>query len=179
MVDVAREADVSLKTVSRVVNNETNVQAEYVERVQQAIDKLGFVRNNIARDLRSNKDTSIIGLVMGDLGNPFYSLIARSIERVARAYGSMLVICSSEEDPQRERECIVELCERRVDGLVVVPTYVDHTFCAGEIKRGMKMVFPRPPAGRGAGRHGAHRERGRLGHRCPVPLRSRATAGSP
>ncbi len=148
MVDVAREADVSLKTVSRVVNNETSVQAEYVERVQQAIDKLGFVRNNIARDLRSNKDTSIIGLVIGDLGNPFYSLIARSIERVARSYGSMLVICSSEEDPQRERECIVELCERRVDGLVVVPTYVDHAFCADEIKRGMRMVFlDRRPVG--------------------------------
>ena len=148
MVDVAREAGVSLKTVSRVVNNEPTVQSEYVLRVRKAIEELGFVRNNIARDLRSNSMTSIIGLVIGDLGNPFYSMLARSIERVARRHGSLLVICSSEEDPDRERELILELCERRVDGLIVVPTYVEHSFCKEEIDRGMPMVFlDRQPQG--------------------------------
>lgn len=148
MVDVAREARVSLKTVSRVVNGAPNVAPEYAERVRAAVAKLGFVRNNIARDLRSNRTNSIIGLVIGDLGNPFYSLLARSIERVARQHRSMLLICSSEEDPGRERELIIELCERRVDGLIIVPTYVDHSFCVEEMGRGMPMVFlDRQPPG--------------------------------
>jgi LacI family transcriptional regulator len=148
MVDVAREASVSLKTVSRVVNGAPNVDPDYARRVREAIDKLGFVRNNIARDLRSNSETAIVGLVIGDLGNTFYSLLARSIERVARRNGSLLLIASSEEDPQRERELITELCERRVDGLIVVPAYADHSFCAEEMRRGLPMVFlDRHPAG--------------------------------
>lgn len=141
MADVAREAGVSVKTVSRIVNNESTVNPEYVDRVRVAIATLGFRRNNLARDLRRNHDTSTIGLVIEDVGNPFYSLVARGIERVARLYSTLVLTGSSEEDPKSERELVVELCQRRVDGLIIVPTDMDHSFCQAEIDMGTPMVF--------------------------------------
>jgi LacI family transcriptional regulator, galactose operon repressor len=148
LADVAREAGVSIKTVSRVVNNEPTVQPEYVERVSTAIAKVGFRRNDSARNLRTGAKTSTIGLVIGDVRNPFYSVITRVIEQVAWTHDTLLLTCNTEEDPDREKELIQELCQRRVDGLVVVPTYGDHSYCRAEIEMGTPMVFiDRRPAG--------------------------------
>src|SRR5437773_744309 len=97
MPDVARVAGVSIKTVSRVINAEPAVRPETAERVLTAIRELGFRRNDIARRLRSGHATSTLGLVIADLGNPFYSVIARAVEEVAREHGSLLVTGSSEE----------------------------------------------------------------------------------
>jgi LacI family transcriptional regulator len=148
LTDVAREAGVSIKTVSRVINNEPTVQSEYVERVSKAIAQVGFRRNDSARNLRTGANTSTIGLVIGDVRNPFYSVITRVIEQVAWTHDTLLLTCNTEEDPEREKELVQELCQRRVDGLVVVPTYSDHSFCRPEIEMGTPMVFiDRRPAG--------------------------------
>lgn len=145
--DVARAAGVSIKTVSRVVNNEPTVRPDYVERVLDAVSTLGFRRNDVARNLRAGANTATIGLVIEDLGNPFYSLIARQIEQIARTHGSLLLTSSSEEDPAREQDLVLKLCQRRVDGLIVVPTNTDHSFCLTELNMGTPMVFldRRPP----------------------------------
>ena len=148
LTDVAREAGVSIKTVSRVINNEPTVQADYVERVSKAIEKVGFRRNDSARNLRTGAKTATIGLVIGDVRNPFYSVITRVIEQVAWTHDTLLLTCNTEEDPEREKELVEELCQRRVDGLVVVPTYGDHSFCRTEIDMGTPMVFiDRRPVG--------------------------------
>jgi LacI family transcriptional regulator len=148
LTDVAREAGVSIKTVSRVINNEPTVQPEYVERVSTAIAKVGFRRNDSARNLRTGAKTSTIGLVIGDVRNPFYSVITRVIEQVAWTHDTLVLTCNTEEDPEREKELVQELCQRRVDGLVVVPTYGDHSFCRAEIEMGTPMVFiDRRPSG--------------------------------
>jgi LacI family transcriptional regulator len=146
MRDVARRAGVSLKTVSRVVNGEDGVRPDTTEKVNAAISALGFRRNDIARALRGGKRTRSLGLVIKDVANPFYSLIARGVEEVARTNDLLVISGCSDEDPARERHLIRSLCERRVDGLLVVPSGNDHRYLIPEINMGTPAVFiDRPP----------------------------------
>jgi LacI family transcriptional regulator len=146
MRDVARRAGVSLKTVSRVVNGEIGVRPDTAEKVHTAISALGFRRNDIARALRGGKRTRSLGLVIKDVANPFYSQIARGVEEVARAHDLFVISGCSDEDPARERHLIRSLCERRVDGLLVVPSGGDHRYLVPELSMGISAVFiDRPP----------------------------------
>ncbi|GAA4794454.1 LacI family DNA-binding transcriptional regulator [Streptomyces ziwulingensis] len=147
MKDVAARAGVGLKTVSRVVNEEPGVTPETERRVQEAIDALGFRRNDSARVLRKGR-TASIGLVLEDLADPFYGPLSRAVEEVARAHGALLINGSSAEDPDRERELVLALCARRVDGLVVIPAGDDHRYLEPELKAGVATVFVDRPAGR-------------------------------
>jgi LacI family transcriptional regulator len=148
MIDVAQLAGVGLKTVSRVVNNESGVRAETAERVRAAIAELGFQRNEMASNLRARRSAASVGLVIEDLANPFYSVIARGVEQLIRERGFILITASSEEDMDRERELLLELAERRVVGMIIVPTGLDHAFLQHEIDRGLELVFlDRPPTG--------------------------------
>ena len=148
MNDVAREAGVSLKTVSRVVNGEEGVRLETVERVDAAISRLQYRRNDIASTLRRRTNSASIGLVIEDLANPFYSLAARAIEDAASTRGSMLITGSSEGSPELERRLVGTLIGRRVDGLIVVPEPTDHGFLARDMNAGTPVVFlDRPPMG--------------------------------
>ena len=146
MRDVARQAGVSLKTVSRVVNGEEGVRPDTTEKVNAAISALGFRRNDIARALRGGERTRSLGLVIKDVANPFYSQIARGVEEIARAHDLFVISGCSDEDPARERHLIRSLCERRVDGLLVVPSGNDHRYLIPEINMGTPAVFiDRPP----------------------------------
>ncbi|MEV4757231.1 LacI family DNA-binding transcriptional regulator [Micromonospora sp. NPDC049559] len=147
MVDVARRAGVSLKTVSRVVNNAPHVQQELVDRVLAAVAELGFRRNHLASSLRSGRATATIGLLIEEIANPFYAAIAGVAAEIARANDTMLIIASSEESPDRERQLLRELCSRRVDGLLVVPAGHDHSFLRPEVELGVPAVFVDRPAG--------------------------------
>ncbi|EST37080.1 hypothetical protein N566_14940, partial [Streptomycetaceae bacterium MP113-05] len=125
MKDVAAHAGVGLKTVSRVVNGEDGVAPDTRHRVRSSIAALGFRRNDGARILRQGRTFSI-GMVLEDLADPFYAPLTRAVEEVARAHGALLINGSSAEDPERERELVLALCARRVDGLVVVPAGGGH-----------------------------------------------------
>jgi LacI family transcriptional regulator len=146
MVDVARHAGVSLKTVSRVVNNEPAVAQALVDRVLSAIAELGFRRNDIARNLRSGRVNATVGLLIEEIANPFYATIASVAGEIAAAHQTLLMTASSEEDAERERTLLLELCQRRVDGLLVVPAGADHSYLHREVEMGMALVFlDRPP----------------------------------
>jgi len=146
MVDVARHAGVSLKTVSRVVNNEPAVAQALVDRVLSAIAELGFRRNDIARNLRSGRLNATVGLLIEEIANPFYATIASVAAEIAADHQTLLMTASSEEDVERERTLLVELCQRRVDGLLVVPAGQDHSYLRREVEMGMSVVFlDRPP----------------------------------
>ena len=132
MSDVAAVAGVSLKTVSRVVNAEAGVRPETATLVHEAIERLGFSRNAMAWALRRGRRSGMFGLVIEDVSNPFYSAITRGVEEVARRRGMLVIAGSSDEDPQRERELLHLLWERRVDGLLVVPTSDDHRYLLPE-----------------------------------------------
>ena len=146
MKDVATRAGVALKTVSRVVNDEPGVTPETAGRVRNAINELGFRRNDSARLLRKGQ-TASIGLIMEDIGDPFYSALSRAVEDVAHWNGSLLFTGSSDEDPQREQELALALCARRVDGLIVIPASGDHRYLLPEIAAGVASVFVDRPAG--------------------------------
>jgi LacI family transcriptional regulator len=146
MKDVAAHAGVALKTVSRVVNNESGVASEMAERVRSSIAELGFRRNDSARLLRTGQ-TSTIGLIMEDIGDPFYSALSRAAEDVAHRHGALLLIGSSDEEPARERQLTLSFCARRVDGLIIVPAGTDHRYLLPEIEAGIAAVFVDRPAG--------------------------------
>jgi LacI family transcriptional regulator len=147
MKDVAALAGVALKTVSRVVNDEPGVTPGTAERVRAAIEALGFRRNDGARLLRTGH-TASIGLVLEDIGDPFYSALSRAVEDVAHQHGSLLFTGSSDEDPSRERELVLAFCARRVDGLIIIPASRDHTYLLPEMTAGVASVFVDRPAGR-------------------------------
>lgn len=146
MNDVARRAGVSSKTVSRVLNDEPGVSPATAKRVHDVVAALGFRRNDIARLLRVGQSTRTFGMVIEDVANPFFSGIARAVERFAREHGYLVITGSSDEDPAIERTLIRSLVERRVDGLLIVPAGDDHRFLLPELGRGMPVVFmDRPP----------------------------------
>ncbi len=148
MRDVAALAGVSLKTVSRVINDEPGVAEATTHRVGEAIAELGFRRNDLARSLRQGRTSSTLGLVIEDVANPFYSAIAQAVEAAASARGFMLITASCEEDPRRERELVEALLRRRVDALLLVPASRDHGYLEPARSEGTPVVFvDRPPAG--------------------------------
>ncbi|HZB03374.1 MAG TPA: LacI family DNA-binding transcriptional regulator [Actinomycetota bacterium] len=146
MVDVARLAGVSLKTVSRVVNHEAGVRPETESRVRGAVEALGYRANDIARNLRRGRPSATIGLVIEDVRNPFYSAVARAVEQVARDHGYVVVIANSDEDAAAERKAAASLLERRVGGLLIVPAGRDHAYLRNEVRLGTPVVFMDRPA---------------------------------
>jgi DNA-binding LacI/PurR family transcriptional regulator len=136
-------------TVSRVINGGESVQPETAARVEQAIDQLGYQRNDAARKLRQRAQlTHTIGLLVDDIANPFFSVLARAVEDGARFRNYLVLIGGSQNNLQREREVISAFCARQADGLIVVPTAGNHRFLAKEIERGTKVVcVDRPVAG--------------------------------
>lgn len=150
MRDVARMAGVSVMTVSRVVNGDATVTAPTRSRVEEAIGALGYRRNSLARGLRPNQSTGLIGLLVANLANPFYGQLAVAVERRVRALDCALIVANTNEDADQERQQIEDLLSRGVDGLLVVPTGEDYGYLAPELGRGTSVVFITRPA-RGLG----------------------------
>jgi LacI family transcriptional regulator len=146
MVDVAREAGVALKTVSRFVNGETNINPAMQNRIAEAIQTLGYRRNLAAASIRPGQMTRVLGLVIGDISNPFYSTLTRAIESVATARGFMLISASSEEDGATHDRLVSRLLEQRVDGLIVVPPRVAGQDWSTLNPNGAPVVFVDRPA---------------------------------
>jgi LacI family transcriptional regulator len=143
MRDVAHTAGVSLKTVSRVINAEAGVAPATAARVAEAIDALGFERNDLARTLRQGGSSATLGLVIEDVANPFYATVAQAVEATARDRGFLLITASAREDAERERELAGALLRRRVDALLIVPAGPDHRYLA----TARTVFLDRPPQG--------------------------------
>ncbi|MHB1653546.1 MAG: LacI family DNA-binding transcriptional regulator [Desulfitobacteriaceae bacterium] len=116
--DVARLAGVSISTVSRVLNNNDHpVNSETKERILAAIEELSFYPNAIARGLQANK-TKTIGLILPDIGNPYYPGIVRGVEDLAHELGYTLILCNADRSRERTQEYLRVLREKRVDGII-------------------------------------------------------------
>jgi LacI family transcriptional regulator len=118
--EVARLAHVSVGTVSNVLNNPSSVAAATRSRVLEAIDRTGFVRSKAAHQLRVGKSLTV-GIVVLDIANPFFAEMVRGAERVLRDKGYVLMVCSSDESTDLERQYLRVLEEYRVDGLLITP----------------------------------------------------------
>ena len=141
MSDVAAASGVSLKTVSRVVNSDGYVSTETLATVQAAIEKLGFRRNEFARQLRQGT-AATIGLVLEDVADPFYSVLTRAVEDVALEQDYLLLSASSAEDAARSRRIIESFSSRGADGLIIAPARgTDPAFLQAELDAGCSMVF--------------------------------------
>lgn len=145
MVDVAREAGVALRTVSRVVNNDPTVGEFLAERVRQAVAALNYQPDERARQLRSGVSATV-GAAVRNISDAHPVL--RSIEEAAREVGLTVIAMSTEEDDQRERDAIMSMCRRRLDGVIIEPTAEDHSYLEHEIGSGLPVVaFDRPAVG--------------------------------
>lgn len=118
MSDVARQAGVSLMTVSRVINNKGDVSSETRQRVLEVITNLGYRPSGIARSL-ATRETYTLGLVVPDVSNPFFADVTQGVEHLAHSNGYHVFLCNAGEDPQRELALIQSLEEKRVDGLIL------------------------------------------------------------
>ena len=121
MNDVAREARVALKTVSRYVNGETNINPAMAERIGAAIVQLGYRRNLAAASIRPGWTNKTLGLIISDIANPYYSTLTRAIEAYARERGYLVISASSNESAAQHDLLVDRLMEQRVDALIVVP----------------------------------------------------------
>lgn len=140
MQDVAAAAGVSLKSVSRVVNRESGVSPELVERVETAVQRLGYRHNLAASFLRRGQRTGSIGMLVQDLSNGFCSETLRVIEDRARSRGVVVMTASTDEDPERERQIVHGLVARRIDGLILMPTGPDLSWLEDDVASGLAVV---------------------------------------
>ncbi|WP_326854165.1 LacI family DNA-binding transcriptional regulator [Actinocrinis sp.] len=138
---VAELSEVSLKTASRVFNGAQYVAPDTAARVRAAAEQLGFRPNTIARELRAGARSALVGLIIGDVANPFYARIARGAERKLRAAGLRLISASSDEDPSLERALVSDLLERRVSAMLIVSSETDHGYLQAERSLGTPLVF--------------------------------------
>ncbi|MGH8861454.1 MAG: LacI family DNA-binding transcriptional regulator [Jatrophihabitantaceae bacterium] len=120
MKDVAALAGVSDATVSRVLNDLPTVNAELAARVQEAALQLGYRRNGVARNLRRRR-TDVWALIISDIANPFFTAVARGVEDRAQSAGFSVMLCNSDEDPDKEAQYLdVAECERFA-GVIISP----------------------------------------------------------
>jgi len=118
--DVARASGVSPMTVSRVINGSDRVSPETRQRVEQAIADLGYIPSRLARGLIRQK-TGTFALIVPDVANPFFTLIVRGAEDVARRGGYRIILCDTRADLTIERGVIEEMLAHRVDGIAIAP----------------------------------------------------------
>ena len=119
--DVAKAAGVSTATVSRVLANNAPVRSETRERVMQAVEELEYRPNLIARSLRSQKSAKI-GLVVSDIRNPFFTAIGRAVEDAAYEQGYSVLMCNTDENPEKEKMYLNILHDESVAGVIFSPT---------------------------------------------------------
>lgn len=148
MQHVATLAGVSLKTVSRVVNGETGVSGPLVERVQEAVTRLGYRHNLAASNLRRGSRTASIGMLVQELSNDYCGQLLGAVEARARERGVVVMSASLDEEPERERELVTRLVARRIDGLILMPATDDQSYLTPEIVAGLEVVVvDRSPRG--------------------------------
>jgi LacI family transcriptional regulator len=128
--DVARAAGVSIATVSRVLNRTGNVDPALAGGVRQAAEALGYRKNDLASALRAGRRT-LIGAVIPDLMNPFFTAVIRGVEDTVGPSGYLLLLCNTDENLDRESAYLAQLAGQHLAGLMIAPTSEHHT----EIRR--------------------------------------------
>lgn len=119
--DVAKYAGVSIATVSRVINQASNVQPKTVEKVNEAIRACNFVPNMVARNLKSEQ-TKTIGFLVSDIANSYFTIMAKTLETNLRRQGYDMLICSTDDNPEKERSYLKHFLGSQVAGMILNTT---------------------------------------------------------
>lgn len=148
MRDVAEIAGVSTMTVSRVLHDDPRITQDTKRRVRAAVRKIGYVRDDTARNFRLGRGAGAIGFVVSNLANPFYSQVALGVGEAAEQQGLTVMLANSAGDTQREAHLISNLMSRRVVGVIISPASDEHPHLAARALRGTPLVLvARPPSG--------------------------------
>jgi LacI family transcriptional regulator len=130
--DVAKRAGVSVATVSYVLNGSRKVSPQVREAVLRAVEETGYLPNAVAKSLREQR-TRTLGIVVPDIGNPFFSALIKAFEACARSRGYRVIAVSSEESPDLEEDALRNLAARQVEGIALVPTRDTPTYLPRQI----------------------------------------------
>jgi DNA-binding LacI/PurR family transcriptional regulator len=133
MKHIAAEAGVSLGTVSHVMSGNVHVRSALRQRVMTAVRNLGYQPSLLARDLRRNK-SSIIGMVIPDITNPFFPAVVRGVEDIAYQNSFRLILCNTDDDSGKEKSYLRELYSYHIAGLVLIPTVNSHVVDLAEVR---------------------------------------------
>lgn len=125
--DVARAAGVSIATVSAILNDTARVSEKLTKRVWEAIEATGYSPDGVARSLRLGR-TRAIGLVVGDISNPFFTSLAKAVERRASEAGYLVMVANTDEQPDRELKLLKLLREQRAAGILLAPAGHDSAY---------------------------------------------------
>ncbi|MBI3325917.1 MAG: LacI family DNA-binding transcriptional regulator [Nitrospinae bacterium] len=140
IVDVARQAGVSVATVSHVLNRTRFVSKQLTRRVLQAAETLHYEPNVLARGLRS-RQTRAVGLILPDVANPFFAEVTKAVEAESAALGYQVFVCQSDEALDKEHDFVSLLQSRLVEGLLLIPSAGDHTFLRPLLRKPLPIVF--------------------------------------
>jgi DNA-binding LacI/PurR family transcriptional regulator len=138
--DVARRADVSCATVSRVLSNKPHVSEKARRRVLAAMEELDYQPSRVARSLRVQR-SRIIGLIISDIQNPFFNTLARAIEDVAYAHQYGVFLCNTDEDIEKEKLYIELMQAEQVAGVMISPTQETNNSCQKLMKANVPVVM--------------------------------------
>src|SRR5690554_373995 len=141
--DVAKKANVSIATVSRVLNEKDRVKKETREKVLAAAKELNYVTNFAAKTLRQNR-TNMIGVIVPNVATSFYGEIVKGIEKKALEFDLRVILCDSEYQEDREKDFIKFLYNHSVDGMIfILPRIANEEFVKIREKRNNLVVFGR------------------------------------
>jgi len=119
--DVAEAAGVSTATVSRVLANKPHVRPDVKKRVLEVVETLGYRPNRVAQNLRSNT-SRIIALIISDIENPFFQRVSRAVDDSAHEQGYSVMLCNTDENPEKERFSLDLLQDENIAGVILAPT---------------------------------------------------------
>ena len=144
LLDVANAAGVSLRTASRVLNDDPRVAADTRQRVQEAMLDLRFQPDEMARSLRAGTDTAV-GFVVESISDPFFAEVIDAVELEMSRHGRSVLVASTRRDHDRERDLIGRMMQRRISGLLLSPTGGDHSWL--DPRRAPVVLVDRPAPG--------------------------------
>jgi LacI family transcriptional regulator len=138
--DVAREANVSMATVSRVVNGNPNVKPSTRKKVMEAIERLGYRPNAVARGLASKKTTTV-GVIIPDISSIFFAELARGIEDIATMYKYNIILSNSDQNKDKELHLLNTMLGKQVDGILFMGGYISEEHVAEFKKSPVPIVL--------------------------------------
>lgn len=138
--EVAKLAGVSTATVSNVINNTKYVSDEVKKQVRSAMTELGYVPNSLAKSLRV-KESRLIGLMISDISNPFFSLVVRGIEDTLAQEGYNALLCNTDSNIDKEKEYLKVLLGKRVDGFIISSSGNSGKYFKEMAVTGVPLVF--------------------------------------
>lgn len=141
MKDIARVAGVSPMTVSRVLSGGKNVRPALREHVERVVAEVGYHRNENARSLRPGHRSGLVGVMITNIANPYYAGVVQGVEQVVAATGRRILVGTTNEDPDLERQLLADFLGRQVEGLVIVPVGADAGRFLPERLSGVPLVL--------------------------------------